>query len=126
MGSFLEEAVSDILFRNLSVFEEAGFPLTADMTALLGCSVEDIRGVLTALGYRRIQAGPDPEKAEGERWDRRKRKPGGAKPRSAAPRPVEPAAPVTDSPFAALAELKLAKTPPPQRPRKARAKKAKR
>ncbi|WP_297731239.1 helicase-related protein [uncultured Maricaulis sp.] len=120
----------DMLERLADTLREAGkddgpgFPLTADMTALLGCSVEDIRGTLTELGYRRIQKGPDPEKAEGERWDRRHRKhagPRGGAPRKPASRAAEPVVP-SDSPFAALAELALPEQPKrkPRPPRKRR------
>jgi len=119
------ERLADTLREARALDTEPGFPLTADMTALLGCSVEDIRGTLTTLGYRRIQKGPDPEKAEGERWDRRKRRPQG-KPGGNAPKlqqqrrrtaPAAPAAPAIapeDSPFAALAALDLG----PARPAK--------
>ena len=119
----------DMLERLADTLREAGkddgpgFPLTADMTALLGCSVEDIRGTLTELGYRRIQKGPDPEKAEGERWDRRRRKHAGQRgaPRKPAARAAEPVIP-SDSPFAALAELTLPEQPKrkPRPPRKRR------
>lgn len=99
------ERLADTLREARSLDTEPGFPLTADMTALLGCSVEDLRGTLTTLGYKRIQKGPDPEKAEGERWDRRKRRPqAGSRPK----RQVAATPPPTDSPFAALAELALA------------------
>ena len=113
------ERLADTL-REAGKDEGQGFPLTADMTALLGCSVEDLRGTLTALGYRRIQKGPDPEKAEGERWDRRRRKHAGPRP-SAERKPVVTAPPpdLSDSPFAALAALRLT-APPERKPRPAR------
>jgi len=98
------ERLADTLRDARAVDQEPGFPLTADMTALLGCSVEDLRGTLTTLGYKRIQKGPDPEKAEGERWDRRKRRPQ-ARPR---PKPAAATPPPADSPFAALAALNVA------------------
>ncbi len=103
----------DMLERLANAIREAreanqgkDFELTPDMTSVLGCSVEDLRGVLSALGYRRIKKGPDPEKAKGERWARRR-----MKSRPSRPRP----APVVETPFAALAELKNAL--PQQRPR---------
>jgi ATP-dependent RNA helicase SUPV3L1/SUV3 len=132
------ERLADTL-REAGKDEGKGFPLTADMTAVLGCSVEDLRGTLSALGYRRIQQGPDPEKAEGERWDRRRHKhpgagrqggsqkdgqhQGGRKPVAAAPAAVD----LSDSPFAALAALALPEAPkrkprPPRKRRKAGAK----
>jgi ATP-dependent RNA helicase SUPV3L1/SUV3 len=98
------ERLADTLRDARAADQEPGFPLTADMTALLGCSVEDLRGTLTTLGYKRIQKGPDPEKAEGERWDRRKRRPQ-ARPR---PKPAAATPPPADSPFAALAALNVA------------------
>ena len=111
------ERLADTLRDASAKDEEPGFPLTADMTALLGCSVEDIRGTLIALGYKRIQKGPDPEKAEGERWDRKKRGRGGpprgkSQPKSRKPAAAAPAVAPEDSPFAALAELKLAEPQP--------------
>ncbi|MHA6287440.1 helicase-related protein [Maricaulis sp. CAU 1757] len=117
------ERLADTVREARQADKEAGFPLTADMTALLGCSVEDIRGTLTALGYRRIQKGPDPEKAEGERWDRRKG--GGQKrvrPQARQGKP-EPAPVPSDSPFAALATLELsAQAEPKRRPARKRKK----
>ena len=118
------ERLADTLREARNADTEAGFPLTADMTALLGCSVEDMRGVLMTLGYKRIQKGPDPEKAEGERWDRKKRRPpqraqqakaGGGARRHAPSKPAaaqKPAMAPADSPFAALAELKLGDSKP--------------
>ncbi|WP_203291732.1 helicase-related protein [Maricaulis parjimensis] len=124
------ERLADTLREARNADTEPGFPLTADMTALLGCSVEDMRGVLMTLGYKRIQKGPDPEKAEGERWDRKKRRPpqrnagGKSAPRRQGqnkPAPAKPVMAPADSPFAALAELKLGDTKTkPSRPRKAR------
>jgi ATP-dependent RNA helicase SUPV3L1/SUV3 len=118
------ERLADTLREARTKDTEPGFPLTADMTALLGCSVDDIRGVLTTLGYKRIQKGPDPEKAEGERWDRKKRRPQGRpRPQPKAKRTAAP--PPADSPFAALAELNLTGTGE-RRSRPGRARKAKR
>ncbi len=73
------------------------FELAPAMTSLLGCPVEDLRGVLTSLGFRRVKKGPDPAKAQGERWAKRRIR--------AAPVTARPA-PGTDTPFAALAVLK--------------------
>ena len=110
------ERLADTLREARALDAEPGFPLTADMMALLGCSVEDMRGTLTTLGYRRVQKGPDPEKAEGERWDRRKRRPQ-ARSGPAPKRQVAAAAPPppSDSPFAALAALTLAEPAQSQR-----------
>ncbi|MCW5724168.1 MAG: ATP-dependent DNA helicase [Maricaulaceae bacterium] len=76
-----------------------GFELTPAMTALLGCSLADLRGALSALGYRRLKRGPDPAKAEGELWGMRRRRTPAA---ASAPPPA-------DSPFAPLAALRPAK-----------------
>ena len=83
------------------------FALTPSMTALLGCSLEDLRGILGALNYRRLQKG-NPAGAEPEEiWVRRRRTPRAT--------PASPAAipPDTDSPFSALAGLSFG--PPPAR-----------
>ncbi|MEE2526045.1 helicase-related protein [Hyphobacterium sp. HN65] len=87
------------------------FEPTPAMTSLMGCSVQDLRGVLNALGYRRVKKGPDPEKAKGERWARRH-----LQHRKAAAAPPAP----VDTPFAALAELKpsLPANRPRRKPRK--------
>lgn len=133
----------DILERLADTIREARdpeskqphFALTPAMVGLLGSSVEDLRGILSALGYKRVQQGPDPEKAEGEIWSLRGRRgPGpksGAKPgqksgqrqpRSGGPKtkpaPVQPDA---DSPFAALAALQVsAPEPAKKKPKKRR------
>ncbi|MBR9826513.1 MAG: ATP-dependent DNA helicase [Alphaproteobacteria bacterium] len=125
---------------------KSGFELTAEMTALLGSSVEDLRGVLSALGYRRVKKGADPEKLEGEVWAPRrtaraddKAEPAGTrspkregKPRGKdtqrgrpqassrgkpAPQPSEPDA---DNPFAVLAALKLDNAEPKKSPKKSK------
>jgi ATP-dependent RNA helicase SUPV3L1/SUV3 len=92
------------------------FELSATMTSLLGCSVQDLRGVLGALGFRRVKKGPDPDKAQGELWARRRP----PQKRSA----KHPPKPVADTPFAALAELKsdLPAKRPRRRPRRKAAK----
>lgn len=94
----------DMLERLADVIREArarektrDFELSPAMTSLLGCSVQDLRGVLSSLGYRRVKKGPDPEKAQGERWAKRRMR--------SAPVAVRPL-PAADTPFAALAALK--------------------
>lgn len=62
------ERLADEIREGRKKSGKSGFELTAPMTALLGCSVEDLRGVLSALGYRRVKKGEDPEKLEGEVW----------------------------------------------------------
>ena len=138
----------DMLERLADVIREArpdpkkpAFDLKAEMTALMGCSVEDLRGVLSALGYKRVKKGEDEEKLAGEVWGPRRRGPAGGRPprpaqgadqkrapktarreqdsgpgkRDNRPRPQnrveqEPVKP-EDSPFAALAQLKLDEKP---------------
>jgi ATP-dependent RNA helicase SUPV3L1/SUV3 len=109
--------------RSAAQKEEGGgkggrFAPGPEMMALLGCSVEDLRSVLGALGYRRVKRGEAPEKLAGELWAPRRRK--AEKP---APKAPEPPA---DSPFAALAALrgpeprrKPARKPRPKRRRSA-------
>ncbi len=80
----------------------AGFPLTPGMTSRLGCSLDDLRGVMRALGYTPARKAVEGEDAAPELWRRR-----GAKKKPPAPRQERPAA-RPDSPFAALAELKTA------------------
>ena len=102
------ERLADLI-REARSAEDGGagkFELKAEMTAVLGCSVEDLRGVLNALGYRRLKRGEDPEKAAGEIWGLRKKRPA---PRAA--RDPAPATPPSDSPFAALAALKTEAAP---------------
>lgn len=93
------ERLADLVREGRAAHERHHFAITHAMTSLLGCSVEDLRSVLKALGYKRVQKGPDPAKAEGELW-------GGRGRRQARTR--EPDGPVlADNPFAKLAELDL-------------------
>lgn len=122
----------DILERLADTIRDAkteakshNFPLTPAMVGLLGSSVEDLRGVLSALGYKRVQKGPDPEKAEGELWGARPRR----RPQKPVRKPVETKLDA-DSPFAALAELRTtpdetSKQSKPKKRRKPRRKTAK-
>ena len=106
------ERLADEIREARKTMEKGRFPLTANIMALMGCSVEDARGVLSALGYKRYQKGPDPEKAEGEIWGSKPgRRPAGAPPKKQA-RPAPAAAPMDpDNPFAALAALKPVEEP---------------
>lgn len=154
----LERLADMIRDARQSEGEMAGkFELSAGMNGLLGCSVEDLRGVLSSLRYRCVKTGEDPEKAAGEIWGMRKRRPdqprrkhddsrggtqgersdrgdrnerndrrGGPKREGRKPRPVsrdviapEPVD-MESSPFAALAELKLATPEPAPKKRKRR------
>jgi len=88
---------------------QPGFPLDPAMTAPLGCSVDDLRGVARALGF--VVARKASESGDGapqpELWRRRKGRPQGR----SSPAPSRGPA---DSPFSALAELKRA-APGPRR-----------
>jgi len=108
----------DILEKLADLIRDArsksGFALAPEMVAVLGCSVEDLRGVLTALRYRRLKTGPDPEKAEGEIWGVRSRKHPKKQPIKASPKPVD-----SDNPFSVLTELSI---PAPKKPKRAKKK----
>ncbi|WP_420434000.1 helicase-related protein [Hyphobacterium sp.] len=93
------ERLADTIREARDKDSKGAFELSPSMTSVLGCSVQDLRGVLGALGYRRIKKGLDPEKAQGERWARR---------RAHRPPMAQQPAPVADTPFAALAKLKPA------------------
>jgi ATP-dependent RNA helicase SUPV3L1/SUV3 len=122
------ERLADAIRDARKVTKSSRFPPSAEMTALLGCSVEDLRGVLTALGYRRLQIGPDPEKAEGELWGPRKSRTASTKPKAKAKPKAQQKAqakkaqpPDPDNPFAILAGLNLpAAKQPAKRPRRAK------
>ena len=105
------ERLADVVRDARETARKRDFELTPSMTSILGCSVQDLRGVLASLGFRRVKKGPAPEKAEGERWSRRHV-------RSAPVKVVAP--PVADTPFAALATLKadLVSQRPKKRPRR--------
>ena len=84
---------------------KGAFALSPSMTALLGCSFDQLREVLRALGYKRVRraSNPDsmaPDSIDGEAWARGRR-------RRAAPKAAGrgDAATPTDTPFAKLAEL---------------------
>ncbi|WP_022696370.1 DEAD/DEAH box helicase [Euryhalocaulis caribicus] len=95
---------------------QPGFELTPAMTSVLGCSVEDLRGVVKSLGHAVARKPSETEAGETlpELWRRR-----AAKPRKAKPAPRPPA----DSPFAALSQLKPAR-PAPRRKSRAPKRKA--
>lgn len=89
---------------------QPGFALTPAMTGVLGCSVEDLRGVVQALGHavaRKESATDEGEKLP-ELWRRRAYKPRKAKPA---------AKPPADSPFSALASLRTAQPAPRRKKR---------
>ncbi|TGY90125.1 ATP-dependent DNA helicase [Marinicauda algicola] len=100
------ERLADLIREARSGHDRHHFAITHAMTSLLGCSVEELRGVLRSLGYKRVQKGADPAKAEGELWG------GRAKARTRARTAPQAPAPVPDNPFAKLAELDLDRPAP--------------
>ena len=104
----------DILEKLADLIRDArsktGFALAPEMVAVLGCSVEDLRGVLTSLRYRRLKTGPDPEKAEGEVWGMRGRRAPQKQMVKASAKPVD-----SDNPFSVLAGLSI---PTPDKPKR--------
>ncbi|KAA5803506.1 ATP-dependent DNA helicase [Alkalicaulis satelles] len=95
------ERLADLIRESRQGDPARRFSPAPAMMNLLGCSQEDLRGVLRALGYRRVRKaeGETPELWTGRARDRRER--------TSAPPP-----PPADTPFAALAALDLT----PQRP----------
>tara|TARA_R110002051_G_scaffold259449_5_gene319221 strand:- start:301649 stop:304264 length:2616 start_codon:yes stop_codon:yes gene_type:complete len=99
------ERLADIIRDARTAQGKGQFTLSPAMTALLGCNLEDLRSILGALDYRRLQKGKAPDPAAEEVWVRRRRKP-------SRPMPVAvPAVADAGHPFSALAELKFAPTP---------------
>ena len=96
------ERLADLIRENRAVHGKGRFEPGASMCSLLGCSNDELRDVLKALGYRRLQkaSAPEGKDAVPELWGGRSR---ALKP-EAKPAPVTP--PKPDSPFAVLAELK--------------------
>jgi len=135
------ERLADLIREQRSENKERRFEPNAPMTALLGCSNDDLREVLKALGYRRVQkaAEDQPElwagrsrstqrpaqpgqkpphakgKGKGPRKDAQK-----SRPQPARDKPVDP-----DSPFAALAALELEQPKPASQKRRKPRKKPK-
>ncbi|WP_306017066.1 helicase-related protein [Oceanicaulis sp. MMSF_3324] len=135
------ERLADLIREQRSENKERRFEPNAPMTALLGCSNDDLREVLKALGYRRVQkaAEDQPElwagrsrstqrpaqpgqkpphakgKGKGLRKDAQK-----SRPQPAKDKPVDP-----DSPFAALAALELEQPKPASQKRRKPRKKPK-
>ena len=101
------ERLADLIRDAMTARKSRDFELAPAMTALLGCSLADLRGVLSALGYVRSKRGDDPKKAIGETWRRRQYR---SKPEAESP-PTN-----AHSPFAALSALK--RETPPRRPKR--------
>ncbi|PWE16823.1 ATP-dependent DNA helicase [Marinicauda salina] len=91
------ERLADLIRAGRAAGEGKAFALTAEMTALLGCTTDELRGVLKALGYTRTAlAGEDsPEMWKARRKPARRRK------------AETTASPPADTPFAKLAELDI-------------------
>jgi ATP-dependent RNA helicase SUPV3L1/SUV3 len=115
------ERLADLIRENRARHGKGRFEPGAAMCSLMGCSNEELRQVLKALGYRRLQKPAAPEGAEPvpELWGGRSR---------ALKTPAKPQvapAPKPDSPFAVLAELKpQPERRPAQSPAKGKAKPA--
>jgi ATP-dependent RNA helicase SUPV3L1/SUV3 len=108
------ERLADLIRESRAQHGKGRFEPGAAMCSLLGCSNEELRQVLKALGYRRLQKGAasqdgDAGKAAPELWGGRSR---ALKPEA---KPEPKAAPKPDSPFAVLAELQPS---PARRPAK--------
>ena len=133
------ERLADLIRDQRSENKERRFEPNAPMTALLGCSNEDLREVLKALGYRRVQTATEeqPELWAGRSRSSARPAQGGNKPhgkgakvraRMHAPPslrrfrtgPIDP-----DSPFAALAALELEQPKPAAQKRRKPRKKPK-
>lgn len=103
------ERLADEIRQQRESHEKKHFSPTPDMMNLLGCSLDDLRGVLRTLDYKRVRKGKDMARPEGEFWGIRNRQS-----RRLVPKPKTEPTPVPDSPFSKLAELKMA--PKPARP----------
>ncbi len=101
------ERLADLIRDSRKQHGKGRFEPGAAMCSLLGCSNDELRHVLKALGYRRLQkpSHTEGEAAVPELWGGRSR---ALKPEA---RPATPPAPKPDSPFAVLAELQ----PQPER-----------
>ncbi len=136
------ERLADLIREQRSENKERRFEPNAPMTALLGCSNEDLREVLKALGYRRVQkaAEDQPELWSGRSRSTQRPAQTGQKPHAkgkgqgeggprtdARPRPApvkdKPIDP--DSPSAALAALELEHPKPANQKRRKPRKKSK-
>jgi len=132
------ERLADLIRDQRSENKERRFEPNAPMTALLGCSNEDLREVLKALGYRRVQTATEeqPELWAGRSRSSARPTQGGNKPhgkgkgprkdaRAAKPAPVQDKPIDPDSPFAALAALELEQPKPAAQKRRKPRKKPK-
>ncbi len=104
------ERLADLIREQRGAHPKRWFAASEPMMALLGCSADDLDGVLKALGYRRMRRAGEQGEAL---W-------GGRAGKAPPPRPETTAPPPGDTPFAVLAELDLSPRPEP------RAKKARR
>lgn len=125
------EALGEAVSKGFEAHKgKPGFPLDPDMTSHLGCSVEDLRGVLKSIGYAPARKESLTEEGEKipELWRPRREKrhaPNQKDGRKKGPPPnASTPPPDPDSPFAKLAALKPA-GPAPRRNRKTKRKKPK-
>jgi ATP-dependent RNA helicase SUPV3L1/SUV3 len=119
------ERLADLIRDSRKQHGKGLFAPDAAMATLLGCSHEELRQVLKALGYKRVRKASAAEDGTGtpELWGGRARSLDPAKVKAEA----EAVPPPADTPFAVLAELKAAparKPPSNRKPRKARRKAA--
>lgn len=98
------ERLADLIRDARKTHARGWFTPSPAMTALLGCTPDDLEAVLRALGYRRVRKAADDAPAL---WASRAR-------RTATEQAASPAPPPADSPFAALAKLDLSPAPAPR------------
>jgi ATP-dependent RNA helicase SUPV3L1/SUV3 len=119
------ERLADLIREARDPAEKHAFAPSQPMMSLLGCSEDELKAVLRALGYKRVRkAAGTGDNAQAELW--------GGRARSVTSQGAPPPAPApSNTPFAILAELPVARPAPasqtPQAPgqnrrRKARAK----
>lgn len=110
------ERLADLIRESRTVHGKGRFAPDAAMATLLGCSNEDLRAVLKALGYKRVRkAAParDDAPAGSDLWGGRARSLDPARAKTA-----DAPAPKSDTPFAVLAELNFAPARPAPAKRK--------
>ena len=113
------ERLADLIRESRAEHGKGRFEPSAAMRSLLGCSNEELRQVLKALGYRRLRKAGEPQgdAAAPELWGGRSR---ALKPPA---QPETPAPADPDSPFAVLAEMTAA---PERRPARRKPRRRKR
>ena len=104
------ERLADLIREARKPHRRGWFTPSPEMMALLGCTPDALEEVLSALGYRRVQEAGEDSPAF---WAARRQRSRPAVAGTPAPAPA-------DTPFAALAELKLATPRTRPAPRKAK------